>query len=176
MAKPTATGKFSRRGTRGISSLIFLASFILSAFLALASISVTRVLGLRAKIPTNELLPYYVSTQGLLTFVPLDLMLLGYTFFVILVIITLRILADAQIATDDNPEHAQALAGKAEKYIEWALNGLVFFIAFEFSSALTSLHILIADNYWVEIAICVLVALIARSIMHRMTRTLFVRR
>ena len=169
MAKPTTTGNFSRRGTRGISSLIFLASFILSAFLALASISVTRILGLRAKIPQNELLPYYVSPQGLLTFVPLDLLVLGYTFFVILVIITLRILADAQISAEDSPEHAQALAGKAEKYIEWALNGLVFFIAFEFSSALTSLHILIEDNYWAAIAICVVVALITRSIMHQMT-------
>jgi len=169
MAKSITTGKFSRRGTRGIQSLIFLASFILSAFLALASISVTRILDLRAKIPTNELLPFYVSAQGLLTFVPLDLLVLGYTFFVILVIITLRILADAQLATEDNLEHAQALADKAEKYIEWALNGLVFFIAFEFSSALTSLHILIGDNYWVAIAICVLVALIARSIMHRIT-------
>src|SRR5208337_2529372 len=169
MAKPSPTGKFSRRGTRGVSSLIFLASFILSAFLALASISVTRILNLRAKIPQNELLANYVSAQGLLTYVPLDLLMLGYTFFVILVIITLRILADAQIATEDNPEHAQALANRAEKYIEWALNGLVFFIAFEFSSALTSLHILIEDNYWVAIAICILVALIARSIMHRMT-------
>ena len=169
MAKSITTGKFSRRGTRGIQSLIFLASFILSAFLALASISVTRILDLRAKIPANELSSYYVSSQGLLTFVPLDLLVLGYTFFVILVIITLRILADAQIAAEDSPEHAQALADRAEKYIEWALNGLVFFIAFEFSSALTALHILIEDNYWVAIAICILIALIARSIMHRIT-------
>jgi hypothetical protein len=169
MAKPTTTGKFSRKGTRGISSLIFLASFILSAFLALASISVTRILDLRTKIPQNELLPYYISAQGLLTFVPLDVLVLGYTFFVILVIITLRILADAQIAAEDNPEHAQTLADKAERYIEGALNGLVFFIVFEFSSALTSLHILVQDNYWVAIAISILVALIARSIMHRIT-------
>lgn len=169
MAKPVTTGKFSLRGTRGISSLIFLASFILSALLGLASISVSRVLDLRAKIPPNELLSYYVSVQGLLTLVPLDLLLLGYTFFVILVIITLRILADAQISAEEKPEQAQRLADKAEKYIERALNGLVFFIAFEFLSALTSLHILIEDNYWFAIAICLIVALIGRHIMHRMT-------
>jgi hypothetical protein len=169
MAKPTTTGKFSRKGTRGIQSLIFLASFILSAFLALATLTVNRIVGLRAQLPPNELSSVYASVQGMLTFVPLDLMMLGYTFFVILVIVTLRILAEAQIAGDENLQQAQELAGKAEKYIEWALNGLVFFIAFEFSSALTWLHILADDNVWPAIAICILVALIARSVMHRIT-------
>jgi hypothetical protein len=171
MAKPTTTGKFAQKGTRGISSLIFLASFILSAFLALGTLTTNRALGLRASIPGGQgLLQFYVSGQGLLTLVPLDLILLIYTFFIILDIVTLRVLAEAQIAAEENPEHAQRLAGKAEKYIDWALSGLVFFITVEFSSALSSLHILIeGDNFWVLSAISVIVAMIARSIMHRLT-------
>jgi hypothetical protein len=166
-----ATGKFAQRGTRGISSLIFLASFILSAFLALGTLTTNRALGLRASLPGGQgLLQYYVSGEGLLTLVPLDCMLLIYTFFIILDIVTLRVLAEAQIAAEENPEHAQELAGKAEKYIDWALSGLVFFITVEFSSALSSLHILIVDNFWILLVISAKVAVIVRSIMHRITQ------
>ena len=168
MAEPIAP-KISQRGARGIQSLIFLASFILSAFLGLASLSVNRILRLRETLAAaGQLLSsYYVGIQGLLTLVPLDLMLLVYTAFVILVVVTLRILVEAQLSVEENPERAQALARKAEKHIESALNGVVFFITFEFTSALTSLHMLFGDNVWPEIGIYVIVTLTARAVMRR---------
>jgi hypothetical protein len=70
---------------------------------------------------------------------------------------------------EENLEHAELLAGKAEKYIEYALSGLVFFIAFEFSSGLSSLHILLDDDVWFGIAISVSAALIARYGIRKIT-------
>jgi hypothetical protein len=168
MAKPIAP-TISQRGAQGVQSLIFLASFILSAFLGLASLSVSRLLGLREKLPAagQSLSSYYVSIQGLLTLVPLDLILIIYTVFVILVVITLRVLVEAQLVVKEDPERAQALAGKAEKYIESALYGIVFFITFEFTTALTSLHALFDDNVWPGIGICVITTLTARAVMRR---------
>ncbi len=169
MGKSVSGTKISKRGARGIQSLIFVASFILSALLALGNLSVGRVLGMRAKlIASNQpLLPYYLSLQGLQTLVPLDLFLILYTASAILVVITLRVLAEAQLTVDEKPEHAQALAVKAGKYIEWALNGVVFFMALEFSSTLTSFYIIFQDNYWAAIMLCAGVALCARYLMHK---------
>lgn len=168
MAKSIAP-KISQRGAQGIQSLIFLASFILSALLGLASLSVSRLMGLREKLPApgQSLSSYYVSIQGLLTLFPLDLVLLVYTAFVILVVLTLRVLVEAQLAVNENPERAQTLAAKAEKYIEIALSGVVFFISFEFTTALTSLHTLAGDNVWPIIGICVITTLTARVVMRR---------
>ena len=168
MAKPIAP-KISQRGARGIQSLIFLASFILSAFLGLGSLSVSRVLAFRAKLPADgqSLWSYYVSPHGLMTLVPLDLIILAYTTFVTLVVITLRVLVEAQLSVEENPERAQTLAAKAEKYIEMALYGVVFFIILEFSTALTSLSILVQDNVWPGIGICVIATLTVRLVMRR---------
>ena len=167
----TSPPKISQRGTRGIQSLIFLASFILSALLGLGSLSVSRVLDVRSKLPPggSALLPYFLSTQGFLTLLPLDILLVAYACSVILVVFTLRILAEAQLAIEENPTHAQELAEKAEKHIELALNTLVFFIVFEFATVLTSLHILFEEDYWPVIGICLVVALASRSLMRRMT-------
>jgi len=166
------TQKISQRGARGIQSLIFLASFILSALLALGSLSVTRVINTRAKLPPGgqALLPYFLSAQGLMTLVPLDLLLGAYACSVILVVFTLRILADAQLVAEENPERARALAGKSEKYIEWALNLLVFFIVFEFATVLTLFHVLFGDDYWPGIGICLAIAFVSKSAMRRITK------
>ncbi|MGA2784826.1 MAG: hypothetical protein ABSF09_09040 [Candidatus Bathyarchaeia archaeon] len=168
MAKPIAP-KISQRGARGIQSLIFLASFILSAFLGLGSLSVSRVVAFRAKLQADgqSLWSFYVSVHGMLTLVPLDLMLLVYTSFVILVVVTLRVLVEAQLSIEENPERAQALAGKAERYIESALYGVVFFIIFEFTTALTSLQILVQDNVWPGIGICIIATLSTRLVIRK---------
>jgi len=131
--------------------------------------SVSRVLGMRAKITASgqSLLTYYLSPRGFLTLFPTDLLLLAYTACVILVVITLRVLADAQLTVEENPEHAQKLAAKAERYIEWALNSVVFFMAVEFSSTLTSVFVIFEDNVWPAIAICGGVALCARYVMRK---------
>jgi hypothetical protein len=95
--------------------LIFLASFILSAFLGLGSLSVSRALAFRAKVDAQSLWSYYVSVHGLLTLVPLDLIIVAYTTFVTLVVITLRVLVEAQLSVEEKPERAQTLTAKAEK-------------------------------------------------------------
>ena len=166
MAKSIAP-KFSQRGARGIQSLIFLASFILSAFLGLGSLSVSRAIAFRAKVDSQSLWSYYISRQGLMTLVPLDLILLAYTTFVTLIVITLRVLVEAQLSVEENSERAQTLAGKAEKYIEIALYGLVFFIVFEFTSALTLLQSLIQDDVWPGIGICLITTLTVRLVIRK---------
>ena len=132
----------------------------------------TRVLNARSKLPPGgqALLSYFLSAQGFLTLVPLDMLLVAYACSVVLVVFTLRILADAQLVAEENPERAQSLAGKAEKYIEWALNLLVFFIVFEFATVLTLFHALFGDDYWPGIAICFVIAFMARSAMRRITK------
>jgi len=167
MAKPPTS--ISKKGARGVGSLIFVASFLLSALLALGSMSVSRIYGTRTRLLASgqPLLPYYLSVRGFLTLLPLDILLLAYTVCVILVVITLRILAQAQLTAEENPQHAQKLAAKAEKYIERTLNGVVFFMAFEFLTTLNSVYILFEDNFWPAIALCAAIAYFARYLMHR---------
>ena len=166
----SSSKKISQRGTHGIQSLIFLASFILSALLGLGSLSVSRAVSVQSKFVGSESLSnYYFSLEGFLTLVPLDLLLVAYACSIILVVFTLRILAEAQLLAEEDSDRARSLSERAEKYIEWALNALVFFVTLEFSSILAWMHIFFATDLWPVIAMCLSVALMARVIMRKKT-------
>lgn len=127
---------------------------------------------MRAKLLAagQPLLQTYFSDQGFTTLLPLDLILVMYTVSIILMVVTLRVLAEAQLSVEENPERGQTLAAKAEKYIEWVLNAVVFFMALEYLSTLTSFYMIFQDSYWAAMVLCVIVALCARYVMRKVLK------
>jgi hypothetical protein len=110
----------------------------------------------------------YYFRGGLLTLVPWDLFLLTYVSTLFLVLITLRVLAEAQMSLEQHPKRAEALMAKAERYVDWAVTGTVFFTAFEFLSTPFFLRFVIfSDNFWPYLVVSLAIALCIRYVMHR---------
>ena len=93
----------------------------------------------------------YFSFRGLLTIVPLDFTLLLYIVSVMIAIITIKILAEAQLT--DDPERADALILKADKYLGWILSLLIFFMILEYSSSLEFMQIVASGNFLILLAV-----------------------
>jgi len=93
----------------------------------------------------------YFSFRGLITIIPLDLILLLYIASVMIAIVTIKILAEAQLTED--LERADALILKADKYLGWILSLLIFFMIMEYASALEFVQILASGNFLILLAI-----------------------
>jgi len=92
----------------------------------------------------------YFSIRGLVTIVPLDLVLVLYIASVMIAIITIKILAEAQLT--DDPRRADGLILKADKYLGWILSLLIFFMILEYGSALEFVQILSSGNFLILLA------------------------
>jgi len=108
-------------------------------------------------------LDQYFSYQGLVTIVPLDLMLLVYIASVMIAIITIKVLAEAQL-TDDQ-QRMDMLILRADKYLGWILSLLIFFMIMEYSSALEFLRILVSGNFVILLGIDAVAALVVSHFM-----------
>ena len=108
-------------------------------------------------------LDYYFSLRGLLTIVPLDLTLLLYIASVMIAIITIKILAEAQLT--DDPQRADALILKADKYLGWILSLLIFFMILEYSSSLEFIQIVASGNFLILLAVGLIATLIVSRFM-----------
>ena len=124
-----------------------------------------------AKEPTimRAYIDAYFSFRGLLTVVPLDLVLLLYIASVMIAIVTIKILAEAQLAED--PGRADALILKADKYLAWILSLLVFFMIFEYSSALEFMQLLSSGNLLILLALDAIAALVVSRFLQRAITT-----
>jgi len=105
----------------------------------------------------------YFSFQGLMTIVPLDLVLLLYIASVMIAIITIKILAEAQLT--DDPQRADALILKADKYLGWILSLLIFFMIMEYSSALEFIQILTSGNFLILVAMSAVATFVVSRFM-----------
>jgi len=108
-------------------------------------------------------LDYYFSLRGLLTIVPLDLTLLLYIASVMIAIITIKILAEAQLT--DDPQRADGLILKADKYLGWILSLLIFFMILEYSSSLEFIQIVASGNFLILLAVGLIATLIVSRFM-----------
>ena len=154
-----------------IQSLIFIAGFIFSSLLLVGSLSLGRIVAANLRIVANynetQVSRYYFR-GGLLTLLPWDLFMLAYVSTLFLALITLRVLAEAQRSLGQHLKRAEELTAKADKYVEWALTGTVFFTAFEFLSTPFFLRFVIfSTDFWPYLIICVGIALCVRHVMHR---------
>jgi len=95
-------------------------------------------------------LDHYFSFRGLVTIIPLDLTLLLYIGSVMIAIITIKILAEAQLT--DDPERADTLILRADKYLGWILSLLIFFMIIEYGSEVEFIQIIASGNFLILLA------------------------
>ena len=161
--------------------MIFAAGLLISPLLSLGSTTIGRINAIRplweAGLPPANLftakdpatikayLDNYFSLRGLLTIVPLDLTLLLYIASVMIAIITIKILAEAQLT--DDPQRADALILKADKYLGWILSLLIFFMILEYSSALEFMQIVASGNFLILLAVCLAATFVVSRFMTR---------
>jgi len=166
-------------GRRTIQVLIFAAGLLISPLLALGSETINRMAAERPiwqkSLPPEDLfvpknaatmkayLHYYFSYQGLVTVVPMDLMLLLYIASVMIAIVTIKILAEAQL-TDDQGK-ADTLILRADKYLGWILSLLIFFMFVEYGSSLEILRIIASGNFLIFLAISLVITLVVSRFM-----------
>jgi hypothetical protein len=168
-------------GRRTIQVLIFAAGLLISPLLALGSETINRMAAERPiwqkGLPPEDMfvpkdpatmkayLDYYFSYQGLVTIVPMDLMLLLYIASVMIAIVTIKVLAEAQL-TDDQ-EKADTLILRADKYLGWILSLLIFFMFVEYGSSLEILRIIASGNFLVFLAISLVATLVVSRFMSK---------
>jgi len=158
-----------------IQSLIFVTGFAFASFLLVGSLTTDRLVAISVRLgeefKPDELMRFYLSNQGLLLLVPWDVFMLAYISCLILLVITFRLLAEAQRHLEENPKRAEALTDKAENYVEWALTGAVFFSSMEFLSTVFLLRfVFFSGNVWPYLAISLGLALCVRLVMDRITK------
>jgi len=167
--KANDSGETTHPGKRTIQVLVFAAGLLIAPLLALGSTTIGRINDYRplwekaAGLPALDLfaprdltttqayLKYYFSPPGLVTLIPLDIILVIYIGSVLLSIVTIKILAEAQLAED--PNRVDALVLRADKYLGWILSLLVFFMIFEYGSSVELLQILSCGNFLIFIAV-----------------------
>ena len=179
------SGETTHPSKSTIQVLIFAAGLLIGPLLSLGSSAISRILTVRAlwehdlppmdlfsaKEPTimRAYIDAYFSFRGLLTVVPLDMVLLLYIASVMIAIVTIKILAEAQLA--DDPKRADALILKADKYLAWILSLLVFFMIFEYSSALEFMQLLSSGNLLILLALDAVAALVVSRFLQRAITT-----
>lgn len=173
-------------GRRSIQVLIFAAGLLISPLLALGATTISRIAAERPiwqkGLPPEDLfipkspatmkayLDYYFSYQGLVTVVPMDLMLVLYIASVMIAIITIKILAEAQLT--DDPQRMDVLVLRADKYLGWILSLLIFFMIMEYSSALEIVRILASGNFLILFGIDLATAVVVSRFMSRAITTM----
>jgi len=166
-------------GRRSIQVLIFAAGLLISPLLSLGGTTISRITAVRpiweqglppvniftAKDPTvlRAYFDRYFSYRGLITIIPLDLMLLLYIASVMIAIVTIKVLAEAQLT--DDPQRADALILRADKYLGWILSLLIFFMIMEYGSALEFIQILVSGNFLILLVITTAATLIVSRFM-----------
>ena len=180
------SGETTHPGKKTIQVLIFAAGLLIGPLLALGSTTISRIDSYRptwtqaAGLPPEDVFApkslavmqayfgYYFSPEGILTLVPLDAVLLIYIGSVLLSVVTIKILAEAQLAED--PNRVDALVLKADKYLGWILSLLFFFMIVEYSSSVEFVRILVSGNFLMFI----LIALAATYVVSKFMRKLIV--
>ena len=165
--KANDSGETTHPGKRTIQVLVFAAGLLIGPLLALGSITIGRINDYRpiwekaAGLPPLDLfaprnvatmqayLKYYFSPEGFVTLIPLDIVLIIYIGSVLLAIVTIKILAEAQLAED--PNRVDALVLRADKYLGWILSLLIFFMILEYGSSVEFLQILTSGNFLIFI-------------------------
>jgi len=158
-----SSGETSHPGKKTIQVLIFAAGLLIGPLLALGSTTIGRIDAYRptwiqaAGLPPEDMFApkslavmrayfgYYFSYTGVLTLIPLDVVLLIYIGSVLLSVVTIKILAEAQLAED--PNRVDALVLRADKYLGWILSLLFFFMIVEYSSSVEFVRILVSGNF-----------------------------
>jgi hypothetical protein len=167
--KRNDSGETTHPGKRTIQVLVFAAGLLIGPLLALGSTTISRINDYRpiwekaAGLPPLDLfaprnaatmqtyLKYYFSPAGLVTLIPLDIILVIYIGSVLLAIVTIKILAEAQLAED--PNRVDALVLRADNYLGWILSLLVFFMIFEYGTSVELIQILSSGNFLIFITV-----------------------
>lgn len=167
--KQNDSGETTHPGKRTIQVLVFAAGLLIGPLLSLGSTTIGRVNDYRpiwekaAGLPPLDLfapknavamqayLKYYFSPEGFVTLIPLDIILVVYIGSVLLAIVTIKILAEAQLAED--PDRVDALVLRADKYLGWILSLLVFFMILEYGTSVELLQILTSGNFLIFITV-----------------------
>jgi len=167
--KGNDSGETTHPGKRTIQVLIFAAGLLIGPLLSLGSTTIGRINGYRpiwekaAGLPPLDLfappkvatmqvyLNYYFSPVGFVTLIPLDIILAIYIGSVLVAIVTIKILAEAQLAED--PNRVDALVLRADKYLGWILSLLVFFMILEYGSSVELMQILTSGNFLIFILV-----------------------
>jgi len=181
--KRNDSGETAHPGKRTIQVLVFAAGLLIGPLLALGSTSIGRVNDYRpiwekaADLPPLDLfaprnfatmqayLKYYFSPEGLVTLIPLDIVLIIYIGSVLLAIITIKLLAEAQLAED--PNRVDALVLRADKYLGWILSLLIFFMILEYSTSVEFIQILTSGNFLIFLLLDLTATVAVGHYMHR---------
>jgi hypothetical protein len=107
------------------------------------------VFGPRDLATTQAYFKYYFSLQGFVTLIPLDMVMIIYIGSVLLAIVTIKILAEAQLAED--PNRVDALVLRADKYLGLILSLLLFFMILEYGTAVEFIRIAASRNFLIFI-------------------------
>jgi hypothetical protein len=161
------SGETTHPGKKTIQVLVFAAGLLIGPLLALGSTTIRRINDYRpvwqkaADLPPLDLfaptkaatmqayLKYYFSPEGFVTLIPLDIIMMIYIASVLLAIVTIKILAEAQLAED--PNRVDALILRADKYLGWILSLLVFFMILEYGTSVEFIRILSSGNFLIFI-------------------------
>ena len=165
--KANDSGETAHPGKRTIQVLIFASGLLIGPLLALGGSTIGRIndyrsvwgkaaglppenlFGLRDLATMQAYLKYYFSSDGLVTLIPLDIVMMIYIGSVLLAIVTIKILAEAQLAED--PNRVDALVLRADKYLGWILSLLLFFMILEYGTEVEFLRILLSGNFLIFI-------------------------
>jgi len=179
-----SSGETTHPGKKTIQVLIFAAGLLIGPLLALGSTTISRIDSYRpiwiqaAHLPPEDMFSpkslavmrayfaYYFSYSGVLTLIPLDAVLLIYIGSVLLSLVTIKILAEAQLA--DDPDRVDALVLRADKYLGWILSLLFFFMIVEYSSSVEFVRILVSGDFLTFIVIALAATLIVSKFMRKL--------
>ncbi len=175
-AKPKEPGETAHQSNRTILSLIFLTGFLLVPLLSLGTLFATRVISARpvweqlAGLPPERQHPdlatiqaylnFYFSPTVLLNLLPADIIMITLIGTFLLTMITIMLLAEAQLT--DDPNRVDALVHRADKYLRWIISFVFFLIFLEFSTVVEILRIFAVDDL-LSYAILDLVVTVAMS-------------
>jgi hypothetical protein len=162
-------GETTHPGKRTIQVLVFAAGLLIGPLLGLGGTTIGRINDMRpiwekaAGLPPENLfgfgftprdlatmqayLNYYFSPAGFVTLIPMDIVMIIYIGSVLLAIVTIKILAEAQLAED--PNRVDALVLRADKYLGWILSLLLFFMILEYGTVVEFIRIVTSGNFLV---------------------------
>ena len=179
-----SSGETTHPGKKTIQVLIFAAGLLIGPLLALGSTTISRIDAYRpiwiqaAGLPSEDIFTpkslavmrgyfaYYFSHTGALTLIPLDVVLLIYIGSVLLSLVTIKILAEAQLAED--PNRVDALVLRADKYLGWILSLLFFFMIVEYSSSVEFVRILVSGNFLFFIVAALAATMVVSKFMRKL--------
>ena len=162
-------------GRAKIETLTFINGFIITALLLVGGLQVQRLLtivfSLSESYNATQLGAFYLSSSGFYRIAPWDVLTAAYIVILFLNVITLRVLAEAQVTREENRKRSNALLAKADKYTEWTLVGSVFFMSMEFLSTFFILrYVIFKGDVWLYLVLSLVLAVIVHRLMHKVLK------